>query len=86
MATVFYALDPLATLLWNFDAPAAYLLRMAILHRWATGSPPPANAADLLDDATIAELEERANAMDADEVVAFALDALDRYLVAVDRP
>jgi hypothetical protein len=36
------------------------------------------------DPATIVELEERATAMDADEIVAFALDALDRYLTAID--
>jgi hypothetical protein len=39
---------------------------------------------DALDPATVAELEERANAMDAEETVALALDALDRYLAAID--
>jgi predicted ATPase/class 3 adenylate cyclase len=84
MATTFWALDPLAALLWDFDAPAAYLVRLAILRRWATGSPLPANAADVLDAAAIAELEERDTAMNPDEIVAFALDALDRYLAAID--
>jgi hypothetical protein len=84
MATAFWALDPLAALLWDYDPRAAYLLRVAIQRRWATGSPLPANAADVMDPATIAELEERANAMDADETVAFALDALDRYLAVID--
>jgi hypothetical protein len=37
-----------------------------------------------MDPATMAELEERANAMDADETVAFALDALDWYLAAME--
>jgi hypothetical protein len=84
MGSVFGALDPLALLFWDYDAPTAYLLRLAGRRMWATGSPPPASAADVLDPATIAELEERANAMDANEVVAFALDALDRYLTAID--
>jgi predicted ATPase len=84
MATVFYALDPLATLLWDYDPSAAYLLRLANQGRWATGTPLPGDAHDVLDPATIAELDERANAMDADETVAFALDALDRYLAVID--
>jgi hypothetical protein len=83
MTTVFWALDPLAALLWDCDAPAAYLLRLANRRWWATGTPLPANAGDVMDPATLADLEERANAMDADEIVAFALDALDRYLAAI---
>ena len=67
------------------DATIALAQQAHLVIQPATGSPPPANAADVLDPATIAELEERANAMDADEVVAFALDALDRYLAAIDR-
>jgi hypothetical protein len=51
---------------------------------WATGSPLPADAVDALDAVTVAELEERADAMDAEETVAFALDALERYLAAID--
>ena len=84
MATAFWALDPLAALLWEYDAPTAYLLRLANRRMWATGTPLPAHAVDALDPATVAELEERANAMDADETVAFALDALERYLAAID--
>jgi hypothetical protein len=51
---------------------------------WATGTPLPADAAATLGPATVAELEERANAMNADETVALALDALERYLAAID--
>ena len=84
MATAFWALDPLAALLWDYDPAAAYLLRLANRRRWATGTPLPANAADVMDPVTVAELEERANAMNADETVALALDALDRYLAAIE--
>jgi hypothetical protein len=77
----FWALDSLSALLWEYDFPTAYLLRLANKQRWATGTPLPAHA---LDPATIAELQKRANAMDADETVAFALDAIDRYLAAVE--
>jgi hypothetical protein len=84
ITAAFWALDSLAALLWDHDASAAYLLRLAAGGMWATGTPLPADAADVLDPATIAELEERANAMDADETVAFALDALDRYVAAID--
>jgi hypothetical protein len=84
MATVFYALEPLATLLWDYDTPTAYLLRRAARRMWATGTPLPADSFDALDPATVGELEERANALDADETVALALDALDRYLAAID--
>jgi predicted ATPase/class 3 adenylate cyclase len=84
MPAAFWALDELAALLWDYDAPAAYLLRLANRRRWATGTPLPANVADVMDPATVAELEERANEMDADETVAFALDALDRYLAVID--
>jgi hypothetical protein len=37
-----------------------------------------------LDPPARAELEERASAMNADQVLALALDALDRYLAAID--
>jgi hypothetical protein len=84
MATVFYALEPLATLLWEYDARTAYLLRLAARRMWAIGTPLPADAVDALDPATVAELEERANAMNPDETVALALDALERYLAAID--
>jgi predicted ATPase/class 3 adenylate cyclase len=82
MAMAFEALDQLAALLWDDDAPTAYLLRLASRRMWATGSPLPVDA---LEPSTVAELRERANAMDADETVAFALDALERYLAAIDR-
>jgi hypothetical protein len=82
MTTAFFALDSLAALLWDHDRPAAYLLRLANGRMWATATPLPAAAA--LGPATVAELEERANAMDADQIVAFALDAIDRYLAAID--
>jgi hypothetical protein len=39
---------------------------------------------DAFDPGTVAELEARANAMNADETVAFALDALERYLAAIE--
>jgi predicted ATPase len=84
ISTAYWALEPLARLLWDYDAPTAYLLRLANQRKWATGTPLPADAVDALDPATIAELEERANAMDADETVAVALDALERYLAAID--
>jgi predicted ATPase/class 3 adenylate cyclase len=84
MATVFGALAPLATLLWDYDTPTAYLLRLVARRMWAAGTPLPAHAADALGPATVAELEERANSMDADETVALALDALERYLAAID--
>jgi predicted ATPase/class 3 adenylate cyclase len=84
MAGALGALDPLAVLLWEYDAPTAYLLRLANRRMWATGTPLPAHAVDALDPATVAELEERADAMDADETVALALDALERYLAAID--
>jgi hypothetical protein len=85
MATVFAALGPLAALLWHHDGPTAYLLRVARRRMWAgPGSPLPAHALDALDPATIAELEEWANAMSADETVAFALEALERYVAAID--
>jgi predicted ATPase/class 3 adenylate cyclase len=81
MATVFGALGPLAALLSDDDAHTAYLLHLGARRMWAGRSP---LAVDALDPATRAELEERANAMDADQIVAFALDALDRYLAAID--
>jgi predicted ATPase len=84
MAVVFVALGPLAALLSDYDARTAYLLRLAARRMWATGPPLPTDAIDALDPATVADLEERANAMDADEIVAFALDALERYLAAID--
>jgi predicted ATPase/class 3 adenylate cyclase len=84
MATAFWALHPLAALLWEYDASAAYLLRLATRRMWVTGTPLPADAVDAFDHATVGELEERANAMTADEIVALALDALDRYLAAID--
>jgi predicted ATPase len=85
MATVFAALGPLTALLWNYDAPTAYLLRVARRRMWAgAGSPVPSNAVDVRGAATIAELEQQANAMDAGDIVALALDALDRYLAAID--
>jgi hypothetical protein len=51
---------------------------------WATGTPLPVHAIDAVDPTTVAVLEERANAMNAAEIVAFALDALERYLTAID--
>jgi predicted ATPase/class 3 adenylate cyclase len=84
MTAAFYALDPLAALLWEYDAPTAYLLRVASQRMLVADTPLPAHAVDALDSATVAELEERANAMDADDIVAFALEALDRYLEAID--
>jgi hypothetical protein len=84
MAPAFGALDALAALLWDYDAPTAYLLRLASRRMWATGSPVPADAVESLGAATVAGLEERANRMDADETVAFALDAVERYLSAVE--
>jgi hypothetical protein len=51
---------------------------------WASGTPLPADAVDALGRSTIVELEERANARDADQIVAIALEALDRYLAAID--
>jgi hypothetical protein len=77
-------LDALAALLWEYDAPTAYLLRLANRRMWATGTPLPTHSADALGPATVAELEQRAYAMDPDETVALALDALDRYLAAID--
>lgn len=85
MAAAFWALEPLAALLWDYDAPTAYTLRLAANRRlWAAGTPMPTEALDELDPATVAELEARAKVMDADETVALALDALERYLAAVD--
>jgi predicted ATPase/class 3 adenylate cyclase len=84
VGTAFGALDPLATLLWDYDAPAAYLLRVANRRIWATGTPLPADALEAFDLTTVVELEHRANAMTADEIVALALDVLDRYLAAID--
>jgi predicted ATPase len=81
IATAFGALHPLAALLWDYDPPTAYLLRLAARRMWATG---PLLSADAVDPATAAELGERANAMNADQIIALALDALDRYLVAID--
>jgi hypothetical protein len=84
MPTASFALDSLAALLWEYDAPTACLLSLVGRRRWATGSPLPAHVVDALGPATVAELEEQANAMNADQIVALALDALDRYLAAVD--
>jgi hypothetical protein len=84
MPTAFWALDALAALLWEYDAPTAYLLRLANRRVWATGTPLPTDAAATLGPATVAELEQRANTMNADETVAVALDALERYLAAID--
>jgi len=85
MAGAFWALEPLAALLSEYDTPTAYMLRLAANRRlWAADTPLPAEVLDRLDPATIAELEERANVMDADETVALALDALERYLAAFD--
>ena len=78
MMTVFGAMAPLATLLWGYETPTAYLL---LLPPDECGPPPPADA---LDAATITELDARAAVMDADETVALALDALDRYLAAIE--
>jgi hypothetical protein len=86
MATAVDAMDPLAALLWEWDVPTAYLLHVASRRMWATGRPLPAAAVEMLDSATVAELEERANAMDADQLVAVALDALERHLAAIDPP
>jgi predicted ATPase/class 3 adenylate cyclase len=83
-STAFWVLDSLAALLWEYDAPTAYLLRLATRRMWATGAPLPADAVDVLGPATVAELEARGNAMSADEIVVLALDALERYLGAVD--
>jgi predicted ATPase len=85
MAAAFWAMDALAALVWEYDAPTAYLLRLANRRMWATGAPLPPHAVEALDPATVSELEERARTMSGDEIVAVALDALDRYLVAVDR-
>lgn len=84
MASVFLLLERLAVLLWEHDTPTAYLLRLAGRRLWPTGAPLPADVVDTLEPATVAELEERATAMDADETVAFALDAVERYLAAID--
>jgi hypothetical protein len=84
MLTAFWALDPLMALLWDYDPRTVYLLRLANRRTWPTGTPLPANAVDALGVATVAELEERANAMNADQILALALETLDRYLVAVD--
>jgi hypothetical protein len=51
---------------------------------WATGTPLSADTVDALDPATVAEVEEPANAMNAGQIVDFALDALDRYIAAID--
>ena len=84
MTTALFALDPLAALLWEYDARTACLLGLAGRRRWGTGTLLPAHVLDALGPATVAELEQRANAMDADESVALALDALDRYVAAID--
>jgi predicted ATPase/class 3 adenylate cyclase len=84
MTVAFWALDSLAALLWHDDASTAYVLRLASRRMGVTGTPLPVDAVDVLDPPTLAELEERANAMDADELVALALDALDRYLATID--
>jgi hypothetical protein len=84
MTVAFWALDSLAALFWEYDAPTAYLLRLANRRVWVTGAPLPVDVVAALDPATRAELEARVNAMDADEIVIFALDALDRYLAAID--
>jgi hypothetical protein len=84
ISTAFWALWPLAGLLQGSDAPTAYLLLLAHRRLWATDRALPANAIDAIDPATIAELEERANAINADQLVALALDALERYLAAQD--
>jgi predicted ATPase/class 3 adenylate cyclase len=84
LTTAIFVLDSLAALLWDYDAPTAYLLRLATGRMWATGTPLPADAIDALDPATVAKLEARANSMTADEIVELALDALDRYLAALD--
>jgi len=90
MATVFATLAPLAVLSWDYDAPTPYLLRVARRRMWAgAGSPLPAGAAgavDALGPATVADLDERAKAMDADEAVTLAPDALERYLAAIGPP
>jgi hypothetical protein len=59
-------------------------MRLLARRMWATGTPLPADAVDALDPATVAELEARANAVNVDETVAFALDALERYLAAIE--
>jgi hypothetical protein len=84
MPTASFALDSLAALLREYDAPTACLLSLVGRRRWATGTPLPAHVVDALGPATVAELEEQANAMNADQIVALALDALERYLAAVD--
>jgi predicted ATPase/class 3 adenylate cyclase len=84
ISTAFWALGPLARLLRGSDAPTAYLLLLANRRLWATGKPLSADAVAALDPATVAQLEERVNGMNADEIVALALDALDRYLAAID--
>jgi hypothetical protein len=83
MTTALFAVDPLAALLWEYDARTACLLGLAGRRRWGTGTLLPAHVLDALGPATVAELEERARAMDSDEIVAFALDALERYLGAI---
>jgi len=84
ISTAFWALRPLARLLRGSDAPTAYLLLLANRRLWATGKPLRADAVAALDPATVAQLEERVNGMNADEIVALALDALERYLAAID--
>ena len=81
--TALWALDSVAALLWDDDAPTAHLLRLASGQIVANGAP-PLNAVDALNPATVAELKERAKAMDADETIDVALDALDRYLAAIE--
>jgi hypothetical protein len=53
MATVFGVLNPLATLLWDYDAPAAYLLRLASQRMWSTVTPLPANVVAAFDPASL---------------------------------
>jgi len=87
MATVFATLAPLAVLSWDYDAPTPYRLRVARRRMWAgAGGPLPAGAVDALGPATVADLDERAKAMDADEAVTLAPDALERYLAAIGPP
>jgi predicted ATPase len=77
------ALDPVAALLWEHDPRTAYLLTLIFRRTWGTSGLVPDIAAQL-DPDIVAEVDEQSRTMDTDRAVVVALDALDRYLTAID--
>ena len=84
IASTIGALEPVAAVLWDHDPRTAYLLAVVHGRTWVTLSLHPTDLAAGLDPATVAEVDEQARTMDTDQAVAVALDALERYLAAID--